>query len=933
MVLSATKLVHGWTGGRVSLAVPELTGEARSAALHRGSHVQIIAAAGAGKTEVVSQRVAQLLREGVLPESIVAFTFTERAASELKERIVVRAEQIVGPQIVDHLGSLFVGTIHAYCFRLLQTAVPKYETYDVLDPNQLTAFLVREERRLELRRLDADGKMFSSIEMFLRGLDVVENELLEPDSLEDDFGDIVRRYLTSLERYRLLTFGQQVVRAVRELQRGEVAQQIHATLRHLIVDEYQDVNPVQERLIECLIAGGAELCVVGDDDQAIYQWRGSSVENIVTFADRYPGVVPFRLEVNRRSRPTIIDVANDFSRTISGRLPKAMLHDREPSDAPEVVLWAADSEHDEAGYVTQLVDLLHDQGFPFRDMAVLVRGKVSYRQLLDQFKAFGIPVQPGGRTGLFDQPEAEVLGRTFVWLSDVEWGRRYQGRQREDLTVVLDAYERVFELDRSRKTRLRDFLQEWKTQVPRETRPVDLMRLFYELLEVVNVRAWDLDDRNINRLGTLARFSTLIADYESVRRRARADDDVPGEQVGGQDRGSWYYKNLGIHIVNYAANAYGDFDGEPDVGLDAVDLLTIHGSKGLEWPVVFIPSMTGRRFPTSKTGTAQNWPLPRTMFDAARYEGSDADERRLFYVAMTRARDWLSTSHHTYVGDGSGARPQRQTASPYLAPLHAYRVDPDAIDLPAPATRKPELDEQLTLTYSELAQYLDCGMAYRLRTLLGFQPRLAPELGYGKAVHHMLRRLAEHTKEHGTVPDAEQVATMLEQHFFLPIANKPAHREMRDAAHRLMTMYARDHADDLFRVWESERPFELRLDGITVTGRADVILDNEGGVPTSFAILDYKTSTSKMTDHSLQLQVYASAGLREGLDVRGAYIHDLGAPKEDRRLAVDVRPEALDDAQETITSAAVRLRGRDFRTQPSRSCIRCEVRAICKDGA
>jgi len=255
------------------------------------------------------------------------------------------------------------------------------------------------------------------------------------------------------------------------------------------------------------------------------------------------------------------------------------------------------------------------------------------------------------------------------------------------------------------------------------------------------------------------------------------------------------------------------------------------------------------------------------------------------------------------------------------------------IDLPTPETRKPEDDEQLTLTYSELAQFLDCGMAYRLRTLLGFQPRLAPELGYGKAVHHMLRRLAEHTKDHGAVPSAEQVAVMLDRHFFLPIANKPAHREMKDSAHRLMNTYARDHADDLFRVWESERPFELRLDGITVTGRADVILDNEGGVPTSFAILDYKTSTSKMSDHSLQLQVYASAGLREGLDVRGAYVHDLGAPKDDRRLAVDVRTEALDGAHEAISSAAVRLRARDFSPQPSRSCIRCEVRALCKHGA
>ena len=916
----------------VTATIPELTGDAKEAALHRGSHIQIIAAAGAGKTEVVSQRVAHLLHEGVAPESIVAFTFTERAAEELKNRIAVRAAQIAGDEIVDRLGSLFVGTIHAYCFRLLQTAVPRYETFDVLDPNQLTAFLVREERRLEIRRLDDNGRVFSSIERFLRGLDVVENELLDPTTLEGDFGDVLRRYIASLEGYRLLTFGQQVVRAVHELDDPDVAAGVHGTLRHLIVDEYQDVNPVQEHLIARLVAGGAELCVVGDDHQAIYQWRGSSVSNIVTFANRYPGVTPYRLEANRRSRPGIIDAANEFSATITGGTPKTMLADRAASEVPEVVLWGADSEQDEAGYVTATIDGLHDAGFAYRDMAILVRGKVAYAQMLDQFDAFGIPVQPGGRSGLFDQPEAEVIGRTFAWLGDIDWGRKYQGRLKQDLKDILDLYIKVFELAPSLRPPLRDFLQRWKTdEVKQEKRPVDLIRAYYSLLELLDVRSWPLDDRNANRLGTLARYSTLLADYESTRRRARPDVDNPGEQVGGSDRGEWYYKHLGIHIVNYAANAYGDFDGEPEVGLDAIDLLTIHAAKGLEWPVVFVPSMTAKRFPTSKTGQPQDWPLPRTLFDAARYEGSENDERRLFYVAMTRARDWLSVSHHTHVGDGAGARPQRQRTSPFLTTLEPHRVDPDAFQLPSAPARPAAGDEQLTVTYSELAQFLECGMSYRLRTRLGFQPRLAPELGYGKAVHHMLRRLADFTKRRGDVPNAAQIGTMLDQDFFLPIANRPAHRQMKEAASRLMTTYAREHADDLFRVWESERPFELRLDGITVTGRADVILDHEGDVPTALAILDYKTSTSADADHALQLQVYASAGIREGLEVAGAYVHDLGAAKDDRRMPVPVDTTALGAAQKTITEAGEQLRLRRFDAQPGDHCRRCEVRNVCKE--
>src|SRR3954452_4655556 len=147
-------------------SAPVLTGSALDAVKHRGSHLQIIASAGSGKTEVVSQRVADLLSEGVAPEAVVAFTFTERAADELKNRIAHRVQQRLGRDALDRMAGLFVGTMHAFCFRLLQQRGPRYETYDVLDDNQLTAFLAREATRLDLRRLDPRNRLFASIEAF-----------------------------------------------------------------------------------------------------------------------------------------------------------------------------------------------------------------------------------------------------------------------------------------------------------------------------------------------------------------------------------------------------------------------------------------------------------------------------------------------------------------------------------------------------------------------------------------------------------------------------------------------------------------------------------------------------------------------------------------------------------------------------------------------
>lgn len=885
--------------------------------------MQIIASAGSGKTEVVSQRVATLLAEGVPPSAIVAFTFTERAADELKSRITARTEDVLGLHAVDRLGALFVGTIHSFCFRLLQQRVPRYETYDVLDDNQLTAFLAREGNRLELRQLDQPKqRLFASIAAFLRGVDVIENELLDPTSMPDPFGAVLRRYYETLDRYRLLTYGQQVVRAVAALERADLRREVHQQLRHLIVDEYQDVNPAQERLIELLTGADTELSVVGDDQQAIYQWRGSDVRNILTFTDRYQPVERFEITVNRRSRPQIIEVADTFARTIPDRIPRRMEPNREPSAAPEVVVWSAASEIEEAGWITELVDRLVQAGARYRDIAVLVRSRASYRRLVEQFNTFDVPVQPGGRTGLFEQPEARSIGRMYTWLADVEWRDPYsKSRAVGDNELLIELCER-FEVPAGRRRQLALFLRDWKSAVPKETRTADLVGELYELLDVLEVRHWDLRDRRVvNRLGTLARFTSLLVDYESVRRRARPDPDAPGEQVGGQDRGLWYYRNLALHIVNYAQGAYEGFDGEADYELDAVDLTTVHRAKGLEWPAVFVPSVTANRFPTTRTGRVQEWLVPRDRFAPARYEGSDGDERRLFFVAMTRARDWLSVSRHERVDRNVVG------ASPYWQELSHLLVEPEQITVPS-LTGANAGDDPLSLTFSELAQFIDCGLAFRLRTMVGFQPRIAPELGYGKAVHHVMRVVAEATKANGRVPGSTEIDAILDQSFFLPTANKAAHRQLKEAARRLVATYARDHEADLYRVWETERPFELHLEGAIVSGRADVILDHEGGVPSRLAIVDYKTrADGENALFDLQLQVYTDAGRREGLDVDAAYVHDLKAAT---RSSVDVGTVAITGAEDAVRSAADTIKAHEYQPNPGIRCRRCEVRTICR---
>jgi DNA helicase II / ATP-dependent DNA helicase PcrA len=737
--------VDAMSDAEATSTIPLLDGDAANAVAHRGGHIQIIAAAGSGKTEVVSQRVAALIGEGVDPASIVAFTFTEKAAAELKERIRERVTARVGEGAIDKLGNLFVGTIHAYCFRLLQTHVPRYETYTPLDQNQLVNLLYREGgfKRLHLKRFDDKSRLFAGVHAFLKSVDVVENELLDSDDLPmDDFRVTLEKYYAMLDNYRFMSFGTQIVRAVEALADPTVHAAVTEALTHLIVDEYQDVNPAQEKLIRLLAKprGNADLVVVGDDDQAIYQWRGSNVRNIVTFSERYEAVATFNLLTNRRSRQPIVELANSFAQTIPERLDKEMSAYREAAGTSISFAVGFDDEQTEADELALSIERLHDDGIPYRDIAILVRARSAYPRILDALAISGIPVQPGGRTGLFDQPEAETFGATYAWISGVDWStQRWGGGDQILLTELMKRYTGTFNLDQGAADNLQGHLIAWK-QAANESRPnPDLVGDFYSLVALLGVAEWDLaDDKQRNRLGTIARFTTVLADYETVTRRSRRDNENPGEQVGGQGGGEWFQRNLAILLKNYATGSYDDFDGEEDLTGDAVALGTVHGAKGLEWPVVFLPSLTKNRFPSNKVGTPQVWLVPRDKFEADRYEGSDADERRLFYVALTRARDWISLSSHDRVNKN------QVPISPYLKHCADY-TQGGGFPIPPESLSAHQLPD-LTVTYSELASYTNCPRSYLLRSRLGFMPPIQAELGYGNGhlgAHQGHRQAAE----------------------------------------------------------------------------------------------------------------------------------------------------------------------------------------------
>jgi DNA helicase-2/ATP-dependent DNA helicase PcrA len=903
------------------------TGEQQQVIDHRGGHLQVIACAGAGKTEAISRRVCSLIEGGVEPGQIVAFTFTERAAESLKTRITRRIAEAKGDAFLDRLNPMYVGTIHAYCLRMLTDHVPEFGNFDILDENRLAGLLSREFKRLELNKLS--DQHWRPIRDFLRNADVMENELIDPAAIKKTpFGQCYLAFKEMLFRYHFLSYGLLISAAVKALARPEVFARVHGPLRHLIVDEYQDINPAQEKLISLLAQKPVELCVVADDDQAIYQWRGSDVSHMQGFQKRYTAT-PLTLSENRRSRPAIIRMANDFAVSISPRLPKRMKPCRS-AGGPETHAWAAETPEAEARVIAETIEKLHKDGYRYKDVAILYRSaRTSSPPLLAELKERGIPFRCAGRTGLFLQPEPTVLGRTYAWLIDNEWKtERFAASEAVAIDDLVKEYHRLFNGGK-KIADLRQYLEDWKGSVKKTFTSVNLVRDYYKLLNLLGVHGIDPDDSvGSARLGTLARFSQILADFEHVKRRSRYVEESGGRVFRcGQDRGEWFYRQLFNYLQYYALDAYEDFEGEDTFDLDAVDILTVHQAKGLEWPVVFLPALVTGRFPARMAGRPQDWLIPETIFtpDARqRYQGGEMEERRLFYVALTRARDMLYLSCFRKINN-------KFQPSPFLVEVAGNPKDQKK--LPLPDTFTPPADEREdlpTITFSELAHYEGCPLRFRYSTSLGFQPQLVTELGYGRAIHHILRHVAEATIRAGKVPTAKQIDAIFEREFYLPFANTAAFLQLHDQARKLVDTYIAKHSDDLLRIWQTERPFELHLEAGIVSGRADVILDREGNTVGQLAIVDYKTANDARGDdiHGFQLAIYTAAGRGEGLNVKAAYLHAL---KESARRPVPVDNPAVKKARNRALTLIESIAEGEFPARPEKTkCTGCDMRAICK---
>lgn len=900
---------------------------------HPVANLQLIACAGSGKTEVVARRVVHLLTPGaggLEPKNIIAFTFTEKAAAELKERITTRVRQTLGE--IPGLAEMFVGTIHAFALELLKSEVPKYLKFEVLNEVQQSLFVDRHSKRSGLTACtDLRGvplKRYVDTKHYLTALNI----LREADRDEDALAGCsllggLESYSSLLDERSYLDYSSILDGAVEVLTNDEgLRERLAGRVRYVIVDEYQDVNPIQEAIVWSLHELGARLCVVGDDDQTVYQWRGSDVENILTFDGRYDSVERVSLEENFRSSDGVVETARDFIAQNVKRLPKAMQPtSAQPYEPGDIVALAFDSPEEEAAYLAETARTLRgvalsedgvERGISWSDMAVLLRSvKANARPIVQAFKDADIPFVVVGMTNLFGTAEAEAARQLFYFMADRPGvDEAVVGRAWRDANLGLDVANlrvALANVASARASLNESDQQRWGLY--------SLQRLFLSFLEDAGVREEKVPGgRGEVVFYNLGKFSQVISDFEAIHFHSKPSEKYTTFADFLEYRAEDYYPE-GWQDNQYASP-------------DAVRIMTVHQAKGMQWPVVFVPALLRNRFPAPGIGGRSVWHLlPRAgVKGQARYAGSVEDERRLFYVAMTRSQKFLHLTWAPIAGKNNRYSAASDFWNDVLVSKYVKRRRPDysarrRLD-PTPRTGVANV----IFSFSDLKYFFECPYQFKLRILYGFNAPIHEALGYGKSLHDALAEVHARAVR-GDVADASEAAQLVGTHLHTPYAYPALRATLEASAERVLRKYLDDNRAVFDKIEFSEKQIEISLgDGVSVNGRIDLVRRIDTGETT---IVDLKSSERAQAEAvtETQLHIYA-LGYQELTGRRPDYveIYELDAGKRKPRSVDD---DFLGDVRKDVRAAAEALRTSNLPTAPTqRKCGGCDYRGMCSAG-
>lgn len=908
-----------------------LTTEQAEAIGHAAGNLQLIACAGSGKTEVVAQHITRLLTPkaeggmGLKPANIVAFTFTEKASAELKQRVLDRCRERL-PGLVG-MAEMYIGTIHGFSLDLLRTEVPQYLKYDVLNEVQQVLFVDRNSAKSGLTASStlqgAKLKRYVDTRLYIEAMSILrESEVdwkaLKGTSILDGF----RAYTALLHERDMFDYSAILQCAVDALEKDDALRaRIAERIKVVIVDEYQDVNPIQERIVRELHGLGADVKVVGDDDQTIYQWRGSDVGNILSFADRYAPADTIKLEANFRSTPGITDVARLVIEKNTSRLDKEMQSaDAQTHEAGDIVALQFSSPDEEADYIAQTCKALRgtmiEEGegkrpISWSDMAVLVRYNKFGEPIRRAFAREGIPFVSVGMDTLFDAPEGEAARLLFYFMANrVSRNDALQAWRAANLGVVESVLDDALKAAEATRAKMAIEDQDVRFSV------YNIQRQFMGFLEQIGLKEELVPDgRGPQVFYNLGKFSQAISDFETIYFHSR-----PLQK----------YESFANFLEHQAEDAYGQSTGaeEKFVSFDAVQILTIHRAKGLQWPVVFVPQLVRNQFPASPRGGRNVWHLipSAAVSGQGRFRGSEADERRLFYVAVTRSQKHLHMTTAPTPGSNRYVRPSSffhdVLESKFVKRL---RQNYDGRERGEPQSKASI--SNVNLSFSDIRYYFECPYQFKMRTLYGFNAPLDEALGYGKTLHDALAELHQRAIAGAPIQPSD-AGELIDRHLHVPFAYPTLRETMRASAKRTVEKYIEARQAEFDKIEFSEKSIEVALeDGINVLGRIDLVRRRDTN---AIAIVDLKSTERAQAEEltEAQLHIYA-LGYREltGKDADFVETYELDTQTRKPR-AVD--GDLIADVVGKVKSAADGLRSNAFPATPNPvQCGRCDFSRLC----
>ncbi|MFJ1703077.1 DNA helicase PcrA [Kitasatospora sp. NPDC088346] len=635
----------------------------REAVLHHGSPLLIVAGAGSGKTRVLTHRIAHLLgARGVQPGEILAITFTNKAAGEMRERV----EQLVGPRA----RAMWVSTFHSACVRILRREskllgfTSSFSIYDSADSQRLMGLVCRD--------LDLDPKQFPP-KSFTAKISNLKNELIDEETYADQAANPTEKklaeayflYQRRLREANALDFDDIIMTTVNLLQAfPDVAEHYRRRFRHILVDEYQDTNHAQYTLVRELSGGAAahapkltvdgdfvnpadarlaqiapaELCVVGDADQSIYAFRGATIRNILQFEEDYPNATTILLEQNYRSTQTILTAANSVIERNTNRRKKNLWTAGDQGE--KVVGYVADDEHGEAQFIADEIDRLTDKGEARPgEVAIFYRTNAQSRVFEEVFIRVGLPYKVVGGVRFYERKEVRDVLAYLRVLSNPEdtvplrrilnVPKRGIGDRAEAMIDALAARERIsfaqalVRVDeaygmaaRSANAvrRFNELLAGLRQVVESGAGPAAVLEAVLEETGYLAELQASTDPQDETRVENLQELAAVALEYEKdpgERPEAQEDDGTP--PVG----------SLADFLERVALVADSDQIPDDEEGGGVITMMTLHTAKGLEFPVVFLTGMEDGIFPHM-----------RALNQVKELE----EERRLAYVGLTRAR-------------------------------------------------------------------------------------------------------------------------------------------------------------------------------------------------------------------------------------------------------------------------------------------------------